>query len=127
MSVFVCVVLFLLLCILAFYSLPFVRTNQTILYTNKHIQSENDSCLLEKPLEYLRIIPHCINSEDTKISITTNCAITIKTWNELVVCYHIKATVKDWDTWKHIAVYYGKRTLNFSFKGRRWIVTEHKG
>ena len=105
-----------ILCVIAFYSLPYIKANSLIVYVNKNAINEvqKDSWVSEEEMKLLQIIDESALSDDLNISVKTSTSVTNVSWSKISFLYNINVVIKDGETQEEIDRYQGKRTVDFS-------------
>lgn len=114
------VIVSILLSVAAFYSVPFIRGNNHVIYANKNIVEEyNGPDWID--FQELQLLSDETILADHNITVRTRVAPKWYSWREMSICYDITAVARDMDTGEVIEKKQGTVTLTFLFKDMQWI------
>ncbi len=110
--------------ILIFYSAPFVKGNNSVVYANKNVIDINNKSVWTSSSNFkkLQIVDESLIQDNHFISIKTKSSINILSWNQILITYKINATVSDWDSLEKIKEYQETKTIVFKFLRLKWII-----
>lgn len=110
--------------ILIFYTAPFVKGNNSVVYANKNVIDINSKSVWTSSsnLKKLQIVDESLIQDNHFISIKTKSSINILSWNQILITYKINATVSDWDSLEKIKEYQETKTIVFKFLRLKWII-----
>lgn len=113
------------LCVIAFYAIPFVKANSLLISANKaEISNEFDdeTYISAKNYEKLRIIDRALN-EDEYVQLKTGKKYRFMNLKNVNLICSVKATVNLFDEAKPTYSFEKNIIISFSYTNHKWIVT----
>ncbi len=119
-------VIFVLLGGIAFYAIPYVKANQSIVYVNRNGTgaSEESDWLSVSDLQLLQIVEEDMIREEIGIELNTKTKLSWQSWNRISVICDITAAAEYTDSGEELARYRQKREIVFHFSHLKWKVVQ---
>ena len=119
------IAVFLILCaVAAFYAVPFVKSNECIIFANRNVISEDmgNDWISGSDIKALHIVDDAYIKDGIYIALNTKVSISDFSWNKISLVYDITTTVKEWDSFEKIESFNQKREIVYYFSDFTWKV-----
>lgn len=120
------IILLVILCVIAFYSIPFSRANALFISANKSdspYKLEDETYISEQNYRKLRVVDKTLD-ENEYVQLKTEKKYHFVNLKNLDLICSVKATVDSFDEMGQTDSFVKKIKISFSFIDYKWIVTD---
>ena len=120
------IILYVILCVVAFYSIPFSKANALLISANKSDISykiEDEAYISEQNYRKLRIVDKALD-ENEYVQLKTEKKYHFVDFKNIELICSVKATIDSFDEMGLTDSFVKKIIISFSFIDYKWIVTD---